>query len=121
VLSAEVKRQAQELFNLGRSKSDVAKELGVKYDTLRKAVSQGRLSAPAETKKSVASNKSERTVEDAAAEMGIACTRPDERMAAALARLPGGASTCFEPCHDVFLGGVLCALPSLIASNCLAS
>jgi hypothetical protein len=120
VLSAEVKRQAQELFNLGRSKSDVAKELGVKYDTLRKAVSQGRLSAPAETKKSVASNKSERTVEDAAAEMGIACTRPDERMAAALARLPGGASTCFEPCHDVFLGGVLCALPSLIATGLLS-
>lgn len=120
MLTAEVKGQAQELLNLGRSKSEVAQELGVKYDTLRKAVNQGRLSAPEDTTKCVASNKSERTVKDAATEMGTACTRPSERVAAALGLLPGGASTRFEPCRDVSLGGVLCALPALIAGGLLS-
>ena len=35
VLTDEVKARAQELFNLGKSKGEVAGELGVKYDPLR--------------------------------------------------------------------------------------
>jgi transposase/predicted nucleic acid-binding Zn-ribbon protein len=120
VLTAEVKDFAQELLNLGKSKQETARELGVKYDTLRKAVNQGRLSEPEDTKKCVASDKSARSVKDAASEMGIACTRSVERVAAALERLPGGASTCFEPCRDVSWGGVLCALPALIAGGLLS-
>jgi len=120
VLTDEVKARAQELFNLGRGKREAAAELGVKYDTLRKAVGQGRLSEPRDTKKSVASDKSVRTVRDAAAEMGIACTRPVERVAAAMGLLPGGASTRFESCRDVSFGGVLCALPALVAGGLLS-
>ena len=45
--------------------------------------------------------------------MGIACTRPCERVMAAIGLLPGGASTEFQSCRDVSYGGVLCALPAL--------
>ena len=53
-----------------------------------------------------------RSLEDAAAPMGIACTRPLERVAAALGLLDG-APTEFQVCRDVSFGGVLCALPAL--------
>jgi transposase len=119
VLTDDVKAHAQELLNLGKGKLEVAKELGVKYDTLRKAVSQGRLSEPEKARRFKATDKSARTVEDATAEMGVACTRPVERVAAALDLLPGGASTRFEPCRDVSFGGVLCALPALVAGGLL--
>ena len=59
-----------------------------------------------------ASDKSQRSLEDAAAPMGIACTRPLERVAAALGLLDG-APTEFQVCRDVSFGGVLCALPAL--------
>ena len=49
--------------------------------------------------------------------MGIACTRPCERVMAALGQLPGGAPTKFQPCRDVSYGGVLCALPALAANG----
>ncbi len=119
VLTDEVQTHAQELLNLGKSKREVAEELGIKYDTLRKAVSQGRLSEPSE-KKIVISSKSERSGKDASAEMGTACTRPDERVAAAMGLLHEGASTKFEACCDVSFGGVVCALPALIAGGLLS-
>ncbi len=43
VMTAEVAAQAESLLDLGRSRREVAKELGVKCDTLRKAINQGRL------------------------------------------------------------------------------
>ena len=49
---------------------------------------------------------------DALAEMGTACTRPEERVLAALGMLDG-APTRFETCRDVSFGSVLCALPAL--------
>src|SRR5208282_4912447 len=60
----------------------------------------------------IATDRSTRAVEDAAAEMGTACTRPDQRVLAAFGLLDG-APTHFEPCRDVSFGGVLCALPAL--------
>jgi len=48
--------------------------------------------------------------------MGTACTRPDERVMAAFGMLDG-APTRFEPCRDVSFGGVLCALPALVANG----
>ncbi len=119
VLTDEVKANAQELLNLGMSKREVAEKLGVKYDTLRKAVSDGRLSEPS-GKKTNATSKSERTGEDARAEMGTACTRPNERVMAAMGLLHEGAPTSFEPCCDVSFGGVVCALPALIAAGLLS-
>ena len=128
VMTADVSAQAQRLLDLGRSRREIAKELGVKYDTLRKAIDQGRLREaaptlqeevphkPAASEVSVApSDKSTRSDADANAgeEMGIGCTRPCERVLAALGLLPVGATTEFQVCRDVSYGGVLCALPAL--------
>jgi hypothetical protein len=125
VITLEVGAQAQQLLGAGWGPREVAKELGLKLDTLRKAIQQGRLIRPClpqpgeppskEVSVSLvpdATDKSTRGILDAAAEMGTACTRPDERVLAAIGLLDG-ASTRFETCRDVSFGGVLCALPAL--------
>jgi transposase len=125
VLTPEVTAQAQQLLAAGRSRAEVAAQLGVKLDTLRKAIQQGRLTEPCplepgesspetapDSQPVAATDRSTRAVEDAAAEMGTACTRPDERILAAFGLLDG-APTRFETCRDVAFGGVLCALPAL--------
>jgi len=133
VMTDEAIAKAQELLKRGSSREEVAEELGIKYDTLRKAINQGRLLEPPRAVDAVpivaaldrgeneASDKSDRSMEDATAAdaLGTACTRPVERVAAALGLLPG-APTRFEPCRDVTFGGVLCALPAL-AQNGLFS
>jgi len=133
VMTVEVTGQAQRLLDLGHSRRDVAEALGLHGDTLGKAIHQGRLRLPVQTKPvdvsrtpaplpgpTVASDKATRSDADAAAgdEMGIACTRPVERVLAAFGQLPGGATTQFQPCHDVSYGGVLCALPALKSVVC---
>jgi hypothetical protein len=125
VMTPEVIAQAQHLLGAGWSRTEVAKQLGIKLETLRKAIQHGRLtvpcplqpgeSAPAEAsvpQPPTATDKSTRAVIDAAAEMGTACTRPDERVLAAFGLL-NGAPPRFETCRDVAFGGVLCALPAL--------
>jgi len=117
VLTEEVLARAQEMLNLGEDKQEVAGALNVNYETLRKAVTTGRLSVPPKQDRLLASDKSMRTVQDVNAEMGTGCTRPIERTAAAFGLLPGGAPTRFESCRDVSFGGVLCALPALISNG----
>jgi hypothetical protein len=122
VMKEEVITRAQAMLNRGCSWKEAAGELGIKYDTLRKAVKGGRLRQPFQVEKTkrdfaasqsdTASDKSERSVVDAVAEMGTACTRPEERVLAALGMLDG-APTRFETCRDVSFGSVLCALPAL--------
>jgi prepilin-type processing-associated H-X9-DG protein len=120
VLTEEVLAQAQGLLSCGSSRAEVADQLDVRYDTLRKAINQGRLHEPSRVATpdvpQKASDKSERSVADTAAEMGVACTRPEERVLAAMGVLPG-APTRFENCRDVSFGGVLCALPALAANG----
>jgi transposase len=143
VMTPEVIQQARQLLEEGYPKAEVARQLDVPYDTFRKAIDQGRLQMPDTSAQDAASNdddaggggpaafgarlvvpgasrpsasdKSTRSNEDRAAgeQMGIACTRPIERVLAALGKLPGGAPTQFQPCRDVSCGGVLCALPAL--------
>ena len=143
VMTAEVAARATELLNSGRSRKEVARELGLKYDTLRKAIDRGQVpegvssdekkededdddgppESPSTRTSSAtsvpASDKSTRSDGDAAAgeEMGIACTRTCERVLASVGKLPGGASPEFEVCRDVSYGGVLCALPALSANG----
>jgi len=125
VMTPEITVQAQQLLGVGWSRREVAEQLNLKLDTLRKAIQQGRLTEPdpvgpgepAPDKAPVpqpptATDKSARAALDAAAEMGTACTRPDERVLAAFGLLDG-APTRFESCRDVSFGGVLCALPAL--------
>jgi Transposase protein len=129
VMTPEVIAEAQQLLGAGESRTEVAERLGIKLDTLRKAIQLGRLTVPCPVKPGepatekgpipeapTASDKSTRAVEDATAEMGTACTRPDERVLAAFGFL-NGATTRFETCRDVSFGGVLCALPALEANG----
>jgi hypothetical protein len=118
VLTQEVVAPAQVLLSQGRSRRQIADELGIRYDTLRKAINQGRLHEPATDARTAdaASDKSTRSVTDASTEMGVACTRPEERVLAAMGVLQG-APTRFENCRDVSFGGVLCALPALVANG----
>ena len=116
VLIREVLVKAQGLHDQGYTRSDVAQELNVKYDTLRKAINDGRLS---ESKhKETAISKSSRNVVDAAAAegMGVACTRVEERVLASMGELVG-ATVDFELCLDVPKAGVLCAIPALLANG----
>ena len=120
VLTPDILRQAQTLLNQGRSRRQVADQLGIRVDTLRKAINQGRLYEPppddSSNHQTEGTDPSTRSVLDAAAEMGVACTRPEERVLAAVGMLQG-APTRFEHCRDVSFGGVLCALPALIANG----
>lgn len=130
VITNEVKRQAQSLLDQGHSRREVADELGIHYDTLRKAIKQGRIQQSDQTTTSldtvsrkpgslstvpIGSDKTTRSDADTAVadEMGMACTRPAERVLAAVGKLPGGATTQFQACRDVSFGGVLCAIPAL--------
>lgn len=120
VITKEVRERIEERFSLGEDPHEVAAALDIKYDTLRKAIAQGRVAKPLRpTSRVDASDKSTRTQQDAQAEIGMACTRPLERIAAALGMLPGGAPALFEPCHDVAFGGMLCALPALVSNGLL--
>jgi hypothetical protein len=121
VLTPEKVAQAQQLLNQQWNRHDIAAELAVSYDTLRKAISAGRLVAPAPPEAAdTATTKSSRDVVDAQAAtgMGTACTRVEERTLAAFG-VCAGAPVRFEPCLDVPKGGVLCALPALLVNGLL--
>ena len=118
VLIPEVLERAQNMLDDGFSRKEVVEELNIKYDTLRKAINDGRL---IETKiVNSISSKSARTVidEKAAEGMGTACTRVVERTYASFG-VCDGAPVIFEPCLDVPNGGVLCALPVLLSNGLL--
>jgi len=117
VFTPDLLSEAQQLLDEGCGRREVATELAVDYDTLRKAISSGRLFE--RKREARGTDKSSRTLIDAAAGegMGTACTRVVERFGAAIGKLPGGAEQRFEACHDVPNGGVLCALPSLVCNG----
>ena len=123
VMTREMVARCEGLFASGMSVADVAKRAGIKESTLRKALKRGAVcKAPEGSSGNAAddagSTKSERSRLDAqaAAGMGTACTRADERMAAAMG-LASSASARFEHCHDVVMGGLLAGLPALCANG----
>ena len=118
VLSPEKLAEAQRLLDDGRDRREAADELGVKRDTFRKALSDGRLLQRAEPS---GTDKSTRSTQDAAAAKGFgtACTRVEERTFAAVGLLDG-ATVRFEQCRDVPFGGVLSALPALLENGLLS-
>lgn len=112
------------LLSEGVGVSEVARRVGVGDSTLRKAIRSGRVTKSERTTgvpPSEGSTKSARGRQDAhAAEgMGTACTRANDRMAAALG-LIHGASARFERCQDVLMGGLLVGLPVLCANGLLS-
>ena len=118
VFTAEVLERAQGLLDQGYTRNEAAEELGVKYDTFRKAINDGRLIEPRSTETAI--TKSSRNDQDVAAAdgMGVGCTRVGERVLASLGKLIG-AAVRFERCLDVPKAGVLCAIPALLANGLL--
>jgi len=125
VMTAEKAAECGRLLDTGDTISAVARHAGVGESTLRKAVRGGRVIRTATTGVQTApdggTTKSERGRLDArAAEgMGTACTRADERMAAALGLMKSAVAR-FECCRDVDLGGLLAGLPALCGNGLLS-
>jgi hypothetical protein len=127
VMTEEKVAECARLLDEEATIAAVARLAGVDESTLRKAVKAGRVvrtsggTADSGLKGAEATSKSERGQADArAAEgMGTACTRANERMGAALG-LIRSASTRFERCLDVAMGGVLAGLPALCSNGLLS-
>lgn len=129
VMSERVSAQCAKLLAEGIRPSVVARRVGINESTLRKALKRQAIAASPE--RAVAaqpevgavagSTKSERSREDAqaASGMGVACTRADDRIAAAVG-LSQCATTRFEPGQDVQMAGVLTGLPALCANGLLS-
>jgi hypothetical protein len=113
-----VLEKAQGLLDQGYPRKDAAQELGVKYDTFRKAINDGRLIESRVTGPVI--TKSSRNVLDVAAAdgMGVGCTRVTERVLASLGKVVG-AAVRFDRCLDVPKAGALCAVPALLANGLL--
>jgi hypothetical protein len=123
VMTPEMVARCEGLLASGMSVANVAKHAVIQASTLRKALGRGAVHRPPDGSSAKAvddegSSKSERSRLDAqaAAGMGTACTRADERVAAAMG-LAASASARFEHCHDVALGGLLTGLPTLCANG----
>lgn len=121
VLKGEVSLRAQAWLDTGKSVPEVAREVEVLPNTLHKAIRSGRLhktNIEPTVREVGVSTKSDRSDADSVADMGYATTRSLERVAAALGALEA-APIKFEPVVDVPNGGVLLALPALLANGLL--
>lgn len=121
VMTPEKTIECARLMGNGLSVAAAAREMGLEESTLRKALKSGRVPKVECAQKpqcDLVPDKSSRSRSDAqaASGMGVACTRADERVAAAVG-LICGASTRFEPCRDVQHGGLLAGLPALCANG----
>jgi hypothetical protein len=116
VFKSDVLEQAQRLLDQGYLRKDAARELGIKCDTFRKAINDGRLIELRNSESGL--TKSSRDVIDTAAAdgMGTACTRVGERILASLGKMVG-APVSFDRCLDVPKAGVLCVIPALLANG----
>jgi transposase-like protein len=124
VITPEVAARCAQMFVQGLSIAEVARQVGIGESTLRKAIKSGRVPRPEANQPCDAepvADKSARSRADAQAAfgMGMACTRPDERVAAAMG-LFGHAATRFERNRDVLMGGLLVGLPALCANGLFA-
>jgi len=118
ILTPEVLEQAQRLLDEDYRRPEVAEKLEVKYDTLRKAINDGRL-RESQHKRGVSTKSSRDVVDTKAAEgLGTGCTRVGDRIAACFG-MGNGAIVNFESCLDVPKGGALCALPALLSNGLL--
>ena len=81
-------------------------------------VCRGQKKSPEPKPAAPASTQSERVVADQQPPLGVATGRTTERVLAAVGQL-SEVELRFERCEDVPLGGVLCALPALLAVGLL--
>lgn len=125
VLTQEVLTQAQKLLDENKSRREVATQLMIKINTLAKAIQAGHLHeskkktplAPsAETTQST--TRSQRSMIDAAAPMGMGATNTLDRTGACFG-LVNGVKTDFATSDDVIDAGVLTAVPALLSLGLL--
>lgn len=129
IMTPEKSLQCATLLAQGLRVSVVARQAQIDESTLRKAVKRGviakhtvaRTDTTQDNSAPPASSKSERSRLDAQAGsgIGVACTRADERIDAALG-LATCATTRFENVIDVPLAGLLTGLPALCANGLLS-
>lgn len=123
VLTPPILAHAQELLDQRMEAASVADQLGLKRNTLAKAIRDGRLRqvSPPQLPSQQTSppcTKSQRSEEDSQAPMGMGATDTLGRVAASLGQLESAPSD-FQPAVDIPNGGVLLALPALIAMGLL--
>jgi hypothetical protein len=125
VLTPDKVSECESLLAEGLSVCSVAERTGVRESTLRKgigreAVRKAPSGSGAAITDAAGTTKSERSRADAqaASGMGTACTRADERVAAAMG-LADSAPARFEHSEDVMLGGLLVGLPALCENGLL--
>lgn len=125
VMTPDKSAECATLLAAGIRPSEVARRANLKESTLRKALQrQGVPRLPEgrdDDSKTTGSTKTERSRADAeaASGMGTACTRADERVAAAMG-LAECATARFEPGCDVQMAGLLVGLPALCANGLLS-
>jgi len=120
-LTGERLERAQALLDEGRSNRQVAEAVEVTEGAIRYALRGGRLKrrpspGAAEEPKSGGSTRRERSEVDQATRGGVAVRRRTERSLAAVGELEE-ARPCFERANSVARGGVLVALPALVAQG----
>jgi len=125
VLIPPVMDAAQRLLDEGLEPAVTANRLGIKPDTLNKAIRAGRLKRPVVIPAPVAlpapdqpTSKSARGDLDQAAPMGRGACNTLERVAASQGELSAVVPR-FAAALDVPRGGLLCALPALLALGLL--
>jgi DNA-binding CsgD family transcriptional regulator len=126
IMTQDKSAECASLLSDGIHPSEVARRAGINESTLRKALQrQGIPKLPdnvgADSEKNTGSTKTERSRADAeaASGMGTACTRADERVAAAMG-LAECATARFEPGRDIQMAGLLTGLPALCANGLLS-
>jgi len=118
VLTQDVLHKAQELLSSNTPAEAIAKQLDINYDTFRKAIYQGRLHKPANPSPTAArSTKGLRSKEDSQAAMGMGATNTMGRVSARFGL--GPQLPVFESADDVSCGGLLLAVPALLACGLL--
>lgn len=126
VMTSEKSAACAALLADGIHPAEVARRAGIEESTLRKAIQRQAVprlptGAGPRSQKAAGSTKSERSRADAEAAdgMGTACTRADERVAAAIG-LVGCATVRFETGRDVQMAGLLTGLPALCSNGLLS-
>lgn len=117
VLTKDVIPVVEKLLAEGNSVSMVGEKLSINKDTIYKAISQGRISRISDSTISSTSSeissptsKSQRSIQDSEAEMGMGATNTLDRVSASLGRL-NGVATRFENSIDVSRGGLFFQYP----------
>jgi len=124
VLTKKVVKELEDLLDKGLPVAEAARKLGLRPNTVAKAVRAGRVRAkkkePADDDddEEPVTTKSERSTEDSSAPLGMGTTDSAGRVMASLG-MAGPVEPDFAPTVDVANAGVLLALPALLAVGLL--